>query len=515
MKNLLFLFVLMTPFIVLGDVDQFGNTDHNIIPETYILDCPADTPAGWRDDERLSLNDARESISPRVVSDAFSRIHVVWKDNRRLHGSDEIHYRARIDTLWDSLYAISQLDTSHNSPCIAVDKRNNLHVVFLRWMGIPGALYDIGYRKYNDSLSLWEPEERVTKYDSIGLSGRPWVLCDTNDVIYVFWLNQNDSPTTIWYMSKADTTWGAQLAVTDIDDSPNGYYGVAVAPDNTIHCVWQDYRSGTAELYHRYYQDGSWSSSQVVTANGFASVYPRLAADTLSNMHLVYGGGSSLNEKIHYLVWDSGSQTWGEETKFPSQMALPHVDITVSPLDSDVHLTFHESISGHIEIMYKHYDTQTGQWEPNVQLTFNYPDLRLDPQICLDPDDYVHLVWWDYRDGTGQEEIYYKTNRVTPGIQEFAAVTKSNIVLTAHPNPFCSATDIRWQITSNRLKTADNGLQISIYDVTGKLIGQFDRETVAQSNQITWTGDNLPPGVYFLRCETNVINETLKLIKIR
>jgi hypothetical protein len=518
MKNVSLLFVLLIPLIAFGEtnVDEWGNIDYHLIPKTCIINCPPDTPPGWRDDERLSLNDAAESIAPRGVADTFGRIHAVWKDNRRLHGRDEIHYRVRIDTVWDSLYAISNLDTSHNSPWIAIDKRNNLHVVFLRWFGAPFAYYDVGYRRFNDSLGIWEPEQRLTQTDSIGLAGRPKILCDTNDVIYVLWLNDNDSPRTIWYMTYDSTGWNEKKEVTDINDQPNGYFGVAPAPDNRIHCVWQDYRSGTAELYHRIFENGSWSPAQAITTNGFASVYPRLSADTLGNIHLVYGGGLSLAEKIHYLVWDAATQTWGPETKFPSQMAMPHVDIAVSPLDSDVHLTFHESISGTIEIIYKHYDAGTGQWEPNVQLTFNYPDIRLDPQICLDFNDYVHLLWWDERDLTGQEEIYYKTNRLAPsGFLESSFNLKNSIKLTARPNPFHTQTDIEYQIIDDRLPVADYSIQLKIYDVTGRLVRKWDYQTIRQSNQITWRGYDCPTGIYIVSFECEGICRTIKLIRIR
>jgi hypothetical protein len=495
-------------------VDSFGNIDVSLNPSDFITLTSPDTPPGWTVDELLSLNDVKESISPRGVSDSQGKIQLVWKDNRRLLGHDEIHYRVRTDTTWSSFIAVSNLDTSHNSPWVAVDGKNNVHVVFLRWFGAPFAYYDVGYRKYSDSLTLWEPEERITLNDSIGLAGRPKVLCDTNNVVYAFWLDDNEVPQRIWYASNNGTGWIAKMAVTDSTDDPRGFYGVGISPDNTIHLVWQDYRSGLPELYHRYYQGSSWTSSDTVTTNGFASVYPRLSADSLNNMHLVYGGGTSLNEKIHYLVWDSFTQTWGSETKFPSQMGVPHVDIAVSPLNSDVHLTFHESISSNIEIMYKHYDAQLNQWEPNVRLTFNYPDIRLDPQITLDPNDYVHLVWWDQRDGTGQEEIYYKTNKVPTGIEETDMIPKGDFRLKVYPNPFHFSTMIRYQIPST------NQVNLSIYNITGRLVQTLVDETQkAGVYQIHWDSrapeSGVRSGIYFYRLKSGDLISTKKLILLR
>ena len=485
-------FMLIFPLFVWGfSVDYYGNVDWS--HDRYFLTvADKDTPPGWRRDERLSLNDGKESISPRGIADASYRIHAVWKDNRRLHGRDEIHYRVRIDTLWDTLVCISNLDTAHNSPWIAVDSKNNIHVVFLRWFGVPYAYYDVGYRKYNAETGIWEPEERVTYFDSISLSGRPKILCDANDILFAFWLKDRENPPTIWYATNSGSGWSQKMRVTDTTDSPNGYFGVTVAPENLIHCVWQDYRTGNAEIYHKFYQNGIWTQSKPVTANGFTSVYPRISPDSSSDIHLVYGGGTSLNEKIHYLVWDAQTHLWGPETAFPSQMALPHVDIAVDRKSDDVHLVFHEAIGGNIEIVYKYYDAQTGEWKPNQQLTFNYPGLRLDPQIALDPGGYVHLLWWDERDQTGEEEIYYKTNRLAPEVTEGDVSTIP--IGTFYPNPFTG--QVYFGITPE-----------TIVDVNGRVVKRLDKPFWDGRDN---SGKECRAGIYYA-----IGNRRLKIVKIR
>lgn len=532
MKPCLSLLAILIPCVALGASDPYGNTEHEGVPEVEGHALVSYARADWQEPLRLSVNDGNESISPRLVADGSGRIHTVWKDN--WHSHNEILYRSGGETAWDEIETISDPDTSHNSPWIAADSDRNLHTVFLRWTGIPWGDYDIGYRKYDYDLGMWEAEERLTYQDAIGSSGRPKVLCDAGDVVYVFWL-YDDAPRAIWHMCNDGSGWTAKETVTAPTDSPNGYFGTAVSPDNTIHCVWQDYRSGTAELYHRYLRDGSWSASTAVTNNGIASVYPRLAADALSNIYLVYGGGASLDEKIHVLVWDAATETWGPETVFPSQMAMPHVDIAVDQSNGDVHLTFHEWVISNTEIMYKHYDASSGAWEETVQLTSGNPHTRLDPQICLDPSGYAHIVWWDERDGTGQEEIYYTTNRAGAGIGESFAGVGDQLRLIVGPNPFTGATEIlvatgesygltEIPITAGQHSgLADRGVtdDLGIYDIDGRLVTSlgFPQGAPYRPATVLWNGRDrygreCPAGVYVLRLEHGTMSVSSRVIKV-
>ncbi|MCK4305343.1 MAG: hypothetical protein KAY24_13985, partial [Candidatus Eisenbacteria sp.] len=251
MKPYFVLLALLVPCVALGaddpyrsigweakgstERDAYGSTHYETTPQVEGYALTSYAKAAWQEEVRLSCNDARESINPRLVSDPTGVIHVVWKDN--WHAHNEILHRSGGGTSWNEIQTISDPDTSHNSPWIAIDSDRNLHVVFLRWTGIPWGDYDIGYRKYNHALGMWELEERLTNFEAIGHSGRPKVLCDTSGTVHIFWL-YDDPPRAIWYMYNDGSGWTAKETVTDPADSPNGYFGTTVGPDNTIHCVW-------------------------------------------------------------------------------------------------------------------------------------------------------------------------------------------------------------------------------------------------------------------------------------
>ena len=84
------------------------------------------------------------------------------------------------------------------------------------------------------------------------------------------------------------------------------------------------------------------------------------------------------------------------------------------------------------------------------------------------------------------------------------------------PNPFTEKLNIKYQ-TPNGDKVS-----LKIYDVSGRLIKQFSRLTIQQSNQIVWHGDDengriVSQGVYFLRVENLDTGESSvhKILRIK
>lgn len=122
--------------------------------------------------------------------------------------------------------------------------------------------------------------------------------------------------------------------------------------------------------------------------------------------------------------------------------------------------------------------------------------------------------------GAGGPDVWLLKIWPEPGVKE--SDFSYNIInnLEIMPNPFSKKTNIRWQITDNRSQTADNRLQINIYDVSGRLITRFNHSTNQLFNQVTWdgcdnTGKKLAGGVYILQLEIGDFTSTRKLILLR
>jgi hypothetical protein len=102
----------------------------------------------------------------------------------------------------------------------------------------------------------------------------------------------------------------------------------------------------------------------------------------------------------------------------------------------------------------------------------------------------------------------------------------NHIKLTAYPNPFTQMTEISFSGGHSA-----EGIELRIYDVTGRLVrsfdpdglrtkGQWDDATIRLSDHITWDGsdelgNDCPPGVYILHVGAQGISKNLILIYIK
>ncbi|MBN2464168.1 hypothetical protein JXD38_00895 [candidate division WOR-3 bacterium] len=385
-----------------------------------LVAAPADSPPGWTPDTLLSLNDGQESRDPALAIDNLGRLHAVWKDNRRLGGYDEIHYRCKDSTGWGEIFSVGSLDTVHNTPDIAVGADNGAHVVFMRRWGGPYTYFDVGYRRRDGATGDWDPEERLTYQDSLGYSGRPLAVV-ASDTVFAFWLRERETPPGIVYCYKTGRGWTAPQDLTGPAAVPTGYYDVHATGDGWVHVVWQDARTDTQQLWHRFHNGDSWSTAARITFHGYEAIQPDMDSDSAGNIHLTYsGGGPEL--RIHYRIWNRDTMTWGAVTHFYSWAGAPRPMVGVNKQTGERHLT-HVGNQDIWALTYRRYDPGSGQWADSTMLTWY--DVATGPaKPMLDEDGYVHLLFWDQRFGS-QEEVFYKTNHVQVGVLGGAAAPPS------------------------------------------------------------------------------------------
>jgi hypothetical protein len=120
---------------------------------------------------------------------------------------------------------------------------------------------------------------------------------------------------------------------------------------------------------------------------------------------------------------------------------------------------------------------------------------------------------WGWGDYSCLEKV-----RVEVGIAEKSPeqVTKK-FDFTVSPNPFSKLTRISFDI-GHRAK----GIELKIYDATGRLVRDFSRLTpcALRPTQISWSGTDqtdqkLPNGVYFVKFKVGEYQATRKVLLIR
>jgi hypothetical protein len=127
------------------------------------------------------------------------------------------------------------------------------------------------------------------------------------------------------------------------------------------------------------------------------------------------------------------------------------------------------------------------------------PDGRYEAMILFHTDDPIPIV------------TQYIVGEVTTGIEEEVGVIPNEYALMGPcPNPFNSATTIRWAIPEAGI------VQIRLYDLNGRLVAPLAGGVCRVGwHRLTLDGSALPTGVYLLRMEAGSFTQTRRMVLLR
>ncbi len=351
-------------------------------------------------------------------------------------------------------------DNSYN-PAVAVDSSNTVHIVWYDYTSGPwGVDAEIMYANYTIATG-WSNATVISDgfggvYWNDASSSHPAIAVDSNNTVYVFWEDFTDGPWgsdfEIMYAKFTIATGWSNATV--ISDGYNGVYWndagsykptVAVDSSNTVHVAWHDYTNGVwgtdiEIMYANYTIATGWSNATVIS-DGFGGVYwnggisaaPAIAVDSSNTVHVVW------------YDWTNG--LWGTDTEI---MYAKHVTATGwsnATIISDgyggvywndggssnpaiainstngIHVVWDDGTSGvwgtDSEIMHVEYITE---WSNTTVISDGQNNIfwndgnSYDPEIVVDGNDAIHVVWVDETDGawgTDSEIMYTEFTMVT------------------------------------------------------------------------------------------------------
>lgn len=179
-----------------------------------------------------------------------------------------------------------------------------------------------------------------------------------------------------------------------------------------------------------------------------------------------------------------------------------------------------------------YYQTPTGHGEIVVQ----YLTAPQQTDITIGIENQAQMVGIQYYyDGmyhdmaaaiTDSFAIKYSTCSSYPGESGAGAQARTEspgsapiqtFMAALHPNPFKQMTVIRYQI-ADAAQTDDVSLEI--FDITGRLVKQFNHITIQPFNQVIWdgcddVGRKVPAGVYFVQFESEGYKSVEKAVLLR
>ncbi|MCK4235567.1 MAG: hypothetical protein KAX38_00510, partial [Candidatus Krumholzibacteria bacterium] len=207
----------------------------------------------------------------------------------------------------------------------------------------------------------------------------------------------------------AQTGWQEEIRLTNDEAAsltpPNNGKYLTVDMDGNLHVVWADDRDRNFEIYHKIRSDGIWSSDERLTFSAERSARPVLAVDKLRRVHLVWNDSRDGNKEIYHKFWNG---SWSNDRRV-TETAGNSFGSSIVADGFNIHLVYHEDVSGHLEIMYRSFDFLG--WSKALALTNVGSGDRMVPSIAIGPDGSLHVAWWDTREDstcTTNGKIYYR-----------------------------------------------------------------------------------------------------------
>ncbi|MHA1384334.1 MAG: CARDB domain-containing protein, partial [Candidatus Helarchaeota archaeon] len=285
----------------------------------------------------------------------------------------------------------------------------------------------------SDDFTLWNVDDSVW----------PAFVEDKDGVIHVVWCDKTDGiwgqDMEIMYTNFTNEGWSNATVISDDftgwNDGDSWWADIAVDNNGVIHVVWEDHTVGEwgtdYEIMYTNYTATGWSNATVISDdstgwNDGNSERPRIAVD---------------NNGIIYVAWfDRTVGEWGTDYEImcTNYTATGWSNATVISDDSTgwndgnswepsisidkngvVHVVWWDQTAGEwgadSEIMYTNY-TATG-WSNATVISddstgWNDGNSVTTPDISIDSDGIIHVVWGDDTDGEwGTDlEIMYVNN---------------------------------------------------------------------------------------------------------
>ena len=480
-----------------GDTVYLVWSDERIDPRAVYFSRSTDAGNTWSANLRLnSSNPDLEGATPSLTLDAQGNIYVCYGLYDESIYNVDVYFTKSTDGGLSFTTPILVNDTTGDAqdmPSIAVDSSGEK--VFVAWQDTRNSgvtpNFDIYMSKSTDGGLSFLPSIRVDDTGVVDTSDQesPSIGCTrSGDTVYVVWQDERnrngDDNFDIYFSRSVDgcVSFEPDILVNDTvgtNQSTQGSPSLWISKSGNIYIVWRDNRFGPYQVYFAKSIDA-----------GQTFVGHKRVTDTLDS------GGippsiCSCNDSFICVVWKDAR--------------------TYSQTGDDIYFSFStdsgDSFSANVMVNDTLVMEDAWQWGPT---------------ICVNESGEVFVAWSDdrYFGGGPGFDVYFAAGQYV-GIKEHVNLELINDFVQIYPNPFRQMAEIRWQITEDRLQTADNGLQIKIYDISGRVVKSFNlKATILNLQSVVWNGEDdqghlVPSGIYFIKVETKNRYLVKKVVKVK
>lgn len=236
--------------------------DQNYICQNYYREFTT----SWQPIVQLTTDPNYGQFAPAIAIDSHNYVHVAWPGKSAASNHWEVRY-TKYTTSWSPVTNLtSNADDYFYYLSIAIDSQDNIHLVFCGNNPDYQNQTQIFYLKYSGS---WQPIVALTTDDNY-FQESPSIAIDSNDYLHVVWCgNDQASPVIIQIRyRKFTTSWQPIVDVTN--DATYTQYAPAIAVDSNdyLHVVWQAKTATTPNVWQSKYAKftTSWQPAEDLTS---------------------------------------------------------------------------------------------------------------------------------------------------------------------------------------------------------------------------------------------------------
>ncbi|HEX78408.1 MAG TPA: hypothetical protein G4O03_08420 [Dehalococcoidia bacterium] len=201
----------------------------------------------WSEPINLTFDDD-ESQDAALVADGAGNLHLAWSSKGETPW--EILYMSRPPPhgQWSKPINISNNEGKSRSPRLAVDSRNNVHLLWhddSLWQGV----WDIMYT-FKPPGGDWAPVVNLHQ-DIIGSAGYPWLVIDDEDTLHLAWNYLPPGPDQTYDILYATKPQGGDWsrAINISHNKPeSGDPVIALGRGDKVYIAWSDQSPGDWDI---------------------------------------------------------------------------------------------------------------------------------------------------------------------------------------------------------------------------------------------------------------------------
>lgn len=388
----------------------------------------------WSLTEVLSAESTGYSQYPRIATDPFGNLHIVWQDRTNYMGSGgdyDIFYKCWNATTsqWMATVVVStESDGSSYIPTIAVDNVGNIYVAWYDNMNYSGSGsdWDIFYKLWNATTGIWTVTQ-VISTESDGGSVNPDIAVDKDGNVHLTWQDLTNysgcgTDYDIFYKcwNVSTSSWSLSEVLSTGTAEPSVTPSITVDLNDNIHIVWHQMNGISDNILYKCWNatTGTWTITEIIsTESTLQATEPAIEADNKGNIHVTWldnspYAGSDIYNDVFYKYLNATTRTWTmtEIVSNESPITCYYPTIAIDPT-GHVHIAWYEHLNDQEFIYYKYRNTTTSIWTNTELISTESRLLSYRPDIAVDSTGTIHIVWqdtYDYNGAGPEHDIFYK-----------------------------------------------------------------------------------------------------------